>query len=143
MIFLGTLDNKNLYGHNLMHWSKDDSHRGFLHNASNTFIGKANNRSCGDEIHLQLVIDDDKIVSARYEGESCAISLASSGAICKMTEGKTLFEASRLLQAHRKACCEGIMGNGLDDFVILRHYERRHGCATLISEAWKEIFASL
>lgn len=141
--FLNTSNNKNPYGHKLMQWSKDDSHRGFLPKASNAFIGKAKNRSCGDEINLQLIIDDNKIISARYEGESCAISLASSGAICKMAEGKTLLEVSLLLNAHRMACCEGIGGSGLDDFVILRHHERRHNCATLISDAWKEIFASL
>lgn len=135
--------NNNPYYHGLMNWFRDISHRGFLLGAPNALIGKAKNRSCGDEVSLQLVFKHGKIVSARYDGESCAISLASSSALCKMIEGNTPAEAAALLDALRKASCEGIAGCGMDDFVVLHEHSRRHRCATLVTDACEEILGSL
>ncbi|MGC8815648.1 MAG: Fe-S cluster assembly sulfur transfer protein SufU [bacterium] len=40
------------------------------------------NPSCGDELHLYLKIDNDKIKDISFEGKGCSISIASASIMC-------------------------------------------------------------
>jgi nitrogen fixation protein NifU and related proteins len=55
-----------------------------------------NNPVCGDEITLQLGIEDGTIAAARFSGQGCAISQASASMMAHLLEGKTVAEAAAL-----------------------------------------------
>ncbi|MDT3844481.1 MAG: SUF system NifU family Fe-S cluster assembly protein [Bacillota bacterium] len=55
------------------------------------------NPSCGDDIILQLRVNDEGIIEdAGYTGDGCAISQASADIMCDMIIGKTVHEAEHL-----------------------------------------------
>ena len=51
------------------------------------------NPVCGDEIHLQLQIEDDVIVDARHIGQGCSISQAAVSMMTNLIKGKPLSDA--------------------------------------------------
>ena len=54
------------------------------------------NPVCGDEIRLQLLIEDDRIAAARFVGQGCSISQAAVSMMTTMLEGRDLNEADAL-----------------------------------------------
>ncbi len=54
------------------------------------------NPSCGDDIILQLRVEDGKIVDGGYTGDGCAISQASADMMLDLVIGKTEEEARHL-----------------------------------------------
>ena len=54
------------------------------------------NPSCGDEISLQLKVEDGVIRDGSFVGEGCAISQASADIMLDMVIGKTVEEAREL-----------------------------------------------
>ena len=57
------------------------------------------NPVCGDEIRLQLQIEDETIVEVRHVGQGCSISQAAVSMMTQLMKGKELREAEEL--AHR------------------------------------------
>ncbi|MGH7500979.1 MAG: Fe-S cluster assembly sulfur transfer protein SufU [Longimicrobiales bacterium] len=55
-----------------------------------------NNPTCGDEVWLQLRIDDDRITDVRFIGEGCSISQASISMMTLLLKGKSRAEAESL-----------------------------------------------
>lgn len=111
------------------------------------------NPLCGDKLVLYLTVGaDDKIAKARFQGEGCAISVASASMMTEMLEGKTKKEAQDLW-LYFEALCKGQdtgdairAGVGEDDLARLdalsgvRQYPIRVKCATL---AWRAMEAAL
>ena len=58
----------------------------------------SNNESCIDNIDLQVLLDDDKIMDIRFMGEACAISTASTSIMIKELIGKTTEEALKMIE---------------------------------------------
>lgn len=54
------------------------------------------NPSCGDDIWLQLKVEDGVITKAAFKGDGCAISQASVDMMIDLVVGKTKEEALRL-----------------------------------------------
>ncbi|MBR1628016.1 MAG: SUF system NifU family Fe-S cluster assembly protein [Lachnospiraceae bacterium] len=54
------------------------------------------NPSCGDDIVLNLRVEDGVIVDGGYEGDGCAISQASADMMLDLVIGRTKEEALRL-----------------------------------------------
>lgn len=55
------------------------------------------NPSCGDDIILQLRVNDEGVIEdAGYTGDGCAISQSSADIMCDMIIGKTVHEAEHL-----------------------------------------------
>src|SRR5512136_628840 len=74
---------------------KHPHNRGVLEPA--THAGRASNPLCGDEISLTLRVDGtDRIEDARFDGEGCAISMASASLLTDALKAKTLAEAKAL-----------------------------------------------
>ena len=52
---------------------------------------KAHNALCGDKVHIFLKLDkDENISSLSFEGEGCAISLASASILTDTLKGRDL-----------------------------------------------------
>lgn len=74
---------------------KHPHNRGMLDPA--THEARESNPLCGDEISLTLRVDgSDRIEDVRFEGEGCAISMASASLLTDAIKGKTLAEARAL-----------------------------------------------
>lgn len=73
---------------------------------------KGHNPSCGDTIELTLKLDEsgDRIADVRFEGEGCAISMASADLMAEALQGKSLDEALEMVQKF-----QGMM-RGEDEF---------------------------
>lgn len=55
------------------------------------------NPSCGDELTLQLRIEDGVIEEASFVGSGCAVSQASADMMADLITGETVDEAKRLV----------------------------------------------
>jgi nitrogen fixation NifU-like protein len=52
---------------------------------------KAHNPLCGDKVHIYLKLNNEKLIEdLSFEGEGCAISLASVSILTEVTKGKDL-----------------------------------------------------
>jgi len=54
------------------------------------------NPVCGDEIRLQLRIDDNQIADARFVGQGCSISQAAVSMMTTLLKGRSLDDADAL-----------------------------------------------
>src|SRR5262245_43268560 len=54
------------------------------------------NPTCGDEIKLQLQVEDDVIKDAKFNGQGCSISQASVSMMTGLLKGKPLSDADAL-----------------------------------------------
>src|SRR5580765_8218462 len=51
------------------------------------------NPICGDQINLELLLDDhDRVKEAYFDGKGCAISQAAASIMCQAIEGKSVSE---------------------------------------------------
>ena len=57
---------------------------------------KLENLSCGDEITIYLQVENNTIAQAYFDGEGCAISIASASLLTEYLEEKTLDELRKL-----------------------------------------------
>jgi nitrogen fixation NifU-like protein len=62
---------------------------------------EGHNPLCGDELTLDLRIEDDRVVNVAVEGQGCSISQASASMMSQAIKGKTLDEISRLVASFK------------------------------------------
>ena len=51
---------------------------------------------CGDVMKLQILVEDNKIVDAKFKTFGCGSAIASSSLVTEWVKGKTLDEASHI-----------------------------------------------
>ena len=62
-----------------------------------TFEADGQNPLCGDELHVQVAVDDDdRITDVRFTGQGCAISQASMSILSDEIIGKPLAEVAAM-----------------------------------------------
>jgi nitrogen fixation NifU-like protein len=59
------------------------------------------NPLCGDELDLRIRVRDRRIDALAYDGEGCAISMASASTMSEVVTGRTLDDAEDLAEAFR------------------------------------------
>lgn len=59
---------------------------------------KGYNPLCGDKLEMYLVIHDGIIQDVKFNGEGCAISMASASMLTEMIKGKKVDEANNLVE---------------------------------------------
>jgi nitrogen fixation NifU-like protein len=107
---------------------------------------KGHNPSCGDTIELTLKLNQtgDRIEDVKFEGEGCAIAMASADLMAEAMRGKTLDEALQMIQQFQN------MMQGKDEFPTelrklnvmqgVSQFPVRIKCATL---TWHTLRAAL
>lgn len=65
-----------------------------------TYTGEESNPLCGDHITFRLRVDSTsgRVEEAKFEGDGCAISMASASMLSEKLAGKTVDELGRLGQ---------------------------------------------
>lgn len=69
----------DLYTEMILDLYKNPKNKGELEN--HTHENSRNNPLCGDEISIQLIVEDDKIREVKFSGNGCAISQASASLV--------------------------------------------------------------
>lgn len=65
-------------------------------------VADGNNPFCGDETHIELLVDTGKMIQATgIVGRGCSISQASASLMSELVIGKTTTELSELVQTFR------------------------------------------
>ena len=83
------MDLKELYQEIILDHGKNPRNKGKCDGYTND--AKAHNPLCGDKVHIYLNLDDDKnIKGLSFEGDGCAISLASASILTDTLKGKDL-----------------------------------------------------
>lgn len=119
--------------------------RNFGKLAEANHVKEGYNPLCGDKLTVYLQEENGKILQAQFEGEGCAISMASASLMTEALKNKTLVEAEILFTAfHELLTSEGNEDEKLGKLLVLagvKEYPMRVKCATLCwhtaRAAWK------
>ena len=86
---------KELYQEIILDHGKNPRNKGKCEGYTND--AKAHNPLCGDKIHIYLKLNNEKkIEDLSFEGEGCAISLASASILTELTKGKDLLLTKKI-----------------------------------------------
>lgn len=144
---------RELYQEVILEHGKNPRNRGKLAAANRHAFG--HNPMCGDAIVVHLYVDDEhRIREVAFEGEGCAISVASASLMTETLKGKTEAEAKALFETFHEMCTNdaptgaadgepGIDTDALERLQVLsgvRGFPTRVKCATL---AWHTMTAAL
>ena len=128
----------DLYTEVIGEHSRSPENKGEL--AAATVRERGHNPSCGDEITLELQIEDGIIKDAAFTGVGCAISQASTDIMIDLMRGKTVEEAQRLAQLFTSMIKREVTDDAaleeLDEAIALKNISNMPGrvkCAVL---AW-------
>ena len=132
-----------LYQEVIMEHNHHPRNYGVLANANHQASGF--NPLCGDRINLKLFVDkDDKITTIMFEGNGCAISIASASLLTEMVQGKPVAEAYALFeQFHELLTGKTVNKASVGKLAVLagvNAFPARVKCATL---AWHTLKAAL
>ena len=112
---------------------------------------KGYNPLCGDKVHVYLKLDNKKKVeSLTFEGEGCAISLASASIMTELVNGKSFDEAKDIMSSFLNMIknTSEIKSNHLDDdqktkrmsLSGVKQFPMRVKCATL---SWHTLVSAI
>ena len=87
-------DLQELYQSIILDHNRRPKNYGALEGANRRKEGR--NPSCGDEINLELKVENDAIADVRFTSEGCAVSRASASIMTQVVKGKTRAEAEAL-----------------------------------------------
>ena len=94
------MENRTFYNEILTDHNLHPLHKEKLPDANLVLEGV--NPSCGDDIILQLKVEDGQVVDGAFEGSGCAISQASADIMLDLIIGKKKEEAVKLAESFLK-----------------------------------------
>lgn len=96
------------------------------------------NPTCGDQIQLQMKVENGLIIDAKFKGEGCSISMSSASMMTEAVKGKTVNDALDLADRFSKMLLgQDVETSDFEDIEALQgvcKFPARIKCATL---AWK------
>ena len=130
------MDNKNFYNRILTEHNVSPFNKGKLTNPM--MVKRGVNPSCGDDLTIELSIDDGGIIKeCAYTGDGCAISQASCDIMIDLVIGKSVDEALKLKEIFLRMIKEEINEGEEDElgeaiaFADVAHMPARVKCAVL------------
>lgn len=79
------------YNDKVMDHFRNPRNVGKMENPSGT--GKVENPVCGDIMELHIMVEDGKIVDAKFKTFGCGAAIATSSMVTEMVKGSTIEEA--------------------------------------------------
>ena len=105
---------------------------------------KGHNPLCGDRLTITLNRDGGRVLDLRFEGNGCAISMASASLMTEAVKGKSRGDVDALFQrVHALLTTQGAPDTDLGKIAALsgvREFPARVKCATL---CWHTLNAAL
>ena len=100
------------------------------------------NPSCGDEITLQLLVEDGVVKDVRFRGSGCSISMASASMMTEAVKGMPVEDALKVTKVFRDMMKgEDVDTDELGDLEALQgvsKFPARIKCATLGWQAFEK-----
>jgi nitrogen fixation NifU-like protein len=90
------MDLKELYRDVILDHNRSPRNFGRLEPADATAVGR--NPLCGDKLDVTLRMDGDRLADLRFEGQGCAISVASASLMSEAVKGRRREEIEQLYQ---------------------------------------------
>lgn len=84
----------DFYRENILDHYRNPRNYGTLEHA--TTHAEDSNPLCGDQLAIDLQIEDDRVTEVRFKGRGCAISQSSASMLSELIEGKTVEEVVQL-----------------------------------------------
>lgn len=134
----------DLYKEIIIEHTQNPLHRGPI--AVKNLSESGVNRSCGDVVELELLVQDGVIKDIGLTGQSCSICTASSSLMAEAVAGETLERAEAIIDKFKEMLLEDHeveFPAELEDLAALqgvRKYPVRVKCATL---AWNTLEQAL
>ena len=112
------LGEEDIYKENILDHYKNPHNFGSLENP--TFSNKENNPLCGDQIEIFVNTKDNEIKEIKFQGNGCAISMASASMLTEKVKGMSIEEGVKLAVRCIKASMlrEPSVGEGIDIYVV-------------------------
>ncbi len=102
------------------------------------------NPLCGDELSMEVVLDEERIKAVRFHVRGCAIATASASILSEQLEGLTLAEAlsmersfSAALEDKEATLPEEL--EALTPLLSVRDYPNRQSCTRLAWDALRAL----
>ena len=99
---------------------------------------EGNNPLCGDQLSVQVRVEEDLVADVGFEGHGCAISKASASLMTESVKGRSLDETEKIFQAFHDLVTGDPQSDPLDEglgklavFGGVREFPMRVKCATL------------
>lgn len=133
-------DLRELYQEVIINHNKRPCNKGITEPCSHKADG--DNPTCGDRVSVCINVNDNKIGSISFDGEGCAISVASASIMTKLLKGKSIASAKKLSKDFQSICTrsnpdEDLLSapeyEELNLLTSVKHFPARVKCATL---AW-------
>ena len=143
------MDLKELYQDIILEHGKSPRNLGKCEGHSHE--AKGYNPLCGDKVHVYLKLDNGKKVeNLTFEGDGCAISLASASIMTELVKGKSFDETKEIMSAFLNMIKKSseIQSNHLDDdqktklmsLSGVKQFPMRVKCATL---SWHTLVSAM
>ena len=143
------MDLKQLYQDIILEHGKSPRNLGKCEGYSHE--AKGYNPLCGDKVHVYLKLDNGKKVeNLTFEGDGCAISLASASIMTELVKGKTFDEVKEIMNAFLNMIknTSKIQSNHLDEdqktklmsLSGVKQFPMRVKCATL---SWHTLVSAM
>ena len=101
-----------MYNNEILDHNNYPNNYGNLDNA--TICSEISNASCGDLVHIYLLVEKNTIVDAKFTGVGCAISKAATDVVLDLLRGKTIEQAKQILNNYRAM----ILGEEYNDTLL-------------------------
>lgn len=101
-------------------------------------VGKVGNPVCGDIMELQIKVEDDIIVDARFKTFGCGAAIATSSMVTELIKNRTIDEASKVsnhavaealgglppIKMHCSVLAEEALSKAIEDYLEKRNGSR-------------------
>lgn len=132
------MDLKELYRAVIMDNYKNPKNKGLKKTDRYHFV-HLNNPSCGDDMNVEVLIEDGIVKEVHHDGKGCSICCSSASVMSDVLTGKSVSEAKEII----KDFYEVVKGNAPSDeerlgeaiaYMGVKDFPARIKCATL---GWK------
>lgn len=132
---------ETMYREVILYYSKNPENKGLILNDESYKQCHLLNPSCGDEVTIQVKINNSIIEDARHDGKGCSICCASSSILTKQIKGLNLDDCKKSIFEF----LELVKGQVLDNSILIKeamafsgvkNFPARIRCASI---AWKAL----
>ncbi len=129
----------SLYRSLILEHAKNPKHKGLKGYKSSHL----RNPSCGDEITIEALINDKKVMEVNHDGHGCSICCASASILCELTSNKELKQVEEIIEEYYKML-KGLDFNSdiLEDAIAFKGislFPARYKCASIAWQALSEV----
>ncbi len=132
----------DMYRETILDHNQIPRNKGTLSDDQRTATVGLLNPTCGDQIRLDVRVVDDTIVDVRFDGQGCAISMASASMMTEAVKGHSVSEGLALAHDFKAFLTGTPPGQNLGDLLALEgvaQFPSRVKCAILAHNALEQV----